>query len=134
MEITAQCSPTRLGGWKATVSEWDCEAHSKRLDQLRDHIAQQVHESTGVPVCDVVVRLEGIFPDAVARITLAHDKMERAWRLREEASSEIRDVVRTLREQQLTVRDIAVVIGVSPQRVSQLLREEPAPPCDESVD
>lgn len=131
MEITAQCAPSRGGGWVATVSEWDCEAHSKRLDQLRDHIARQIHESTGVPLCDVVVRLEGVFPEALERLDRAHRKMDEARALRDEAAAEVRDVVRSLRDQLLTVRDIAAVMGVSPQRVSQLLRSDNTPePCD----
>jgi len=40
--------------------------------------------------------------------------------MQEEASAEIRDVVRRAREQGLTMRDIAVMLNVTPQRVAQL--------------
>ena len=50
--------------------------------------------------------------------------MKEAARLQEEASAEIRDVVSRMREQGLTLRDIAVLLGVTPQRVAQLV------PCE----
>jgi predicted transcriptional regulator len=46
--------------------------------------------------------------------------MKQAAKLQEEASQEIRDVVKQMREQGLTMRDIAVLLGVTPQRVAQL--------------
>jgi transcriptional regulator with XRE-family HTH domain len=46
--------------------------------------------------------------------------MQLAAKLQDEASVEIRDVVRRAREQGLTMRDIAVLLNVTPQRVAQL--------------
>ncbi|MBT5398163.1 MAG: hypothetical protein HOK86_03940 [Micrococcales bacterium] len=46
--------------------------------------------------------------------------MKDAQRLQEEASREIRAVVATLREQGLSMRDIGVLLRISPQRVAQL--------------
>jgi transcriptional regulator with XRE-family HTH domain len=46
--------------------------------------------------------------------------MRDANRLQEEASNEIRDVVGRMRDEGLTMRDIAVLLGVTPQRVAQL--------------
>jgi transcriptional regulator with XRE-family HTH domain len=40
--------------------------------------------------------------------------------LQDEASVEIREVVSRLRAEGLTMRDIAVLMNVSPQRVAQL--------------
>jgi predicted transcriptional regulator len=54
----------------------------------------------------------------------AQEKMKQAAKLQEEASAEIRAVVGKMREQGLTMRDIAVLLGVTPQRVAQLA------PCD----
>jgi predicted transcriptional regulator len=54
----------------------------------------------------------------------AQEKMKQAAKLQEEASAEIRAVVGRMREQGLTMRDIAVLLGVTPQRVAQLA------PCD----
>jgi predicted transcriptional regulator len=41
--------------------------------------------------------------------------------MQDEASAEIRSVVTRMRDEGLTMRDIAVLLGVSPQRVAQLL-------------
>ena len=49
-----------------------------------------------------------------------------AQRMQEEASAEIRDVVARMRDEGLTMRDIAVLLGVTPQRVAQLA------PCTET--
>jgi len=47
--------------------------------------------------------------------------MKLASKLQEEASVEIRDAVYRMRGEGLTLRDIAVVLGVTPQRVAQLV-------------
>jgi transcriptional regulator with XRE-family HTH domain len=50
--------------------------------------------------------------------------MKQAAKLQEEASAEIRDVVRQMRSQGLTMRDIAVLLGVTPQRIAQLTNQD----------
>jgi len=50
----------------------------------------------------------------------AQEKMKQAAKLQEEASQEIREVVKQMRAQGLTMRDIAVLLGVTPQRIAQL--------------
>jgi predicted transcriptional regulator len=47
--------------------------------------------------------------------------MHEAQKLQDEASAEIRAVVSRMRDEGLTMRDIAVLLGVSPQRVAQLI-------------
>jgi DNA-directed RNA polymerase specialized sigma24 family protein len=59
-------------------------------------------------------------PGIICDLEAAQDKSREATRLQEEASNEIRDVVSRMREEGLTMRDIAVLLGVSPQRVAQL--------------
>lgn len=130
VEVTAHLQPTRSGGWNATVPGWDCEAHSTRLDKLRLEIAQQIHEDTGVELCDIVIRLEGVFPDALRRFHQAHDTLDRARSLQEQASKQIRDVVRELRDENLTMRDISALLGITPQRVAQLSPCESTPPAN----
>lgn len=103
----------------------DCETHAKRLDRLRDDIALTIHEETGIELCDIVVRLEGVFPEALDRFVLAHEKLDRAAALRDEAAREIRDIVSSLRAENLTVRDISALLGITPQRVSQLAPSDP---------
>jgi hypothetical protein len=64
-------------------------------------------------------------PGIICDIESAQAKMRDATRLQEEASNEIRDVVGRMRDEGLTMRDIAVLLGVTPQRVAQLA------PCTE---
>lgn len=59
-------------------------------------------------------------PGIICDIEAAQSKMREATRLQEEASNEIRDVVGRMRDEGLTMRDIAVLLGVTPQRVAQL--------------
>jgi len=50
----------------------------------------------------------------------AQEKMRESLKLQEEASREVRDVVARLRSEGLSMRDIAVLLRISPQRVAQL--------------
>jgi hypothetical protein len=106
------------------VKELDCEAHATKLNQLRDEIAQSIHEQTGLELCDIVVRLEGIFPDALERYRVAHDQIAQATKVRNDAAREIRHVVAALREENLTMRDIGALLGITPQRVAQLVHSD----------
>lgn len=122
--FTAQCEAERSGGWKANVSGLGCEAHAKRLDQLRERIARNIQDQTGLELCDIVVRLEGLFPDALERFHSAHEKIAEANMLRSEAAREIREVVAQLRAEDLTMRDISALLDITPQRVAQLVHSE----------
>jgi predicted transposase YdaD len=70
--------------------------------------------------CDLVIKIVAKMPGIICDIDSAQAKMREAARLQEEASAEIRDVVSRMREEGLTMRDIAVLLGVTPQRVAQL--------------
>jgi predicted transcriptional regulator len=59
-------------------------------------------------------------PGIICDLEAAQEKMRIASRLQEEASSAIREVVGRMRDEGLTMRDIAVLLGVTPQRVAQL--------------
>jgi transcriptional regulator with XRE-family HTH domain len=71
-------------------------------------------------VCEVVVKVEAELPGIICDLETAKVKMQQAQRLQDEASAEIRAVVSRMRDEGLTMRDIAVLLGVSPQRVAQL--------------
>ena len=124
-EFSAQCEQERRGGWRAQVTGVDCEARAKRLDQLKKDVALAIQEETGMELCDIVVRLEGVFPEALERFKAAHSKIAEATKLRDEAAKEIRDVVADLRSEQLTMRDISALLGITPQRVAQLANDYP---------
>lgn len=120
MEIKAECE-RKAGAWRVRVPELDnLLISTKRLDQATEQIKDLVHEYQGVDRCDVIVRVETTMPGVMCDLEAAQQKMRDANRLQEEASREIREVVATLREQGLSMRDIAVLLRISPQRVAQL--------------
>jgi predicted XRE-type DNA-binding protein len=123
-EFSAQCEAERRGGWRANVADLECEARAKRLDQLKEEVALAIHQETGIELCDIVVRLEGVFPDALSRFHNAHETIAEANRRRDEAAREIRQVVAQLRAENLTMRDISALLGITPQRVAQLAHSD----------
>lgn len=117
----AQCEEKRHGGWSAKIAELDCEAHAERLSRLREEVAATIAAETDLDHCEIVVRLEGVFPQAIERFHAAHATLDEANRLRALAGEDIRAVVSELRAEKLTMRDIAALLNISPQRVAQLL-------------
>ncbi len=113
-------------GWSAKVAGPDgFTVTAKRLDQCKELVVERVKllaEQKGNPeVCEVVVKVDAELPGIICDLEAAKEKMQQAQKLQEEASSEIRNVVMRMRDEGLTMRDIAVLLGVSPQRVQQLL-------------
>lgn len=120
MEIKAECE-RKAGLWRVRVPELDnLMISTKRLDVATEQIKDLVHEFQGVDRCDVVVRVETSMPGIMCDLETAQEKMREANRLQEEASREIRDVVARLRNEGLSMRDIGVLLRISPQRVAQL--------------
>jgi DNA-binding transcriptional MerR regulator len=93
---------------------------TKRLDLATEQIKDLVHEYQGVDRCDVIVKVEASMPGIMCDLETAQVKMRESQRLQEEASKEIRDVVSRLRDEGLSMRDIGVLLQISPQRVAQL--------------
>ncbi len=120
MEIKAECE-RKAGGWYVRVPELDnLLISTKRLDMATEQIKDLVHEYQGVDRCDVVVKVEAAMPGIMCDLETAQIKMRESQRLQEEASREIRDVVARLRNEGLSMRDIGVLLQISPQRVAQL--------------
>lgn len=120
MEIKAECE-RKAGQWWVRVPELDnLLISTKRLDVATEQIKDLIHESQGIERCDVVVRVETSMPGIMCDLEDAQRKMREALRLQEEASKEIRDVVARLRSEGLSMRDIGVLLQISPQRVAQL--------------
>lgn len=118
INVTAVC--TRSGGW------WAIEVpqipglftQARRLDQVEaqvrdaaDMLDVQVDTITLDPQLDETTQhmVEDLFA-----------KRDAARKAQDEASKLARTTVATLRNKGLTVRDVAAVTGVSPQRVSTL--------------
>ena len=120
MEIKAECE-RKAGAWRVRVPALDnLLISTKRLDLATEQIKDLVHEYQGIDRCDVVVKVEAAMPGIMCDLETAQIKMRESQRLQEEASREIRDVVARLREEGLSMRDIGVLLQISPQRVAQL--------------
>jgi len=126
MQISVQCE--RQGeNWLVSAPELNnFTTIARRLDKAKDLVESRAREIYGNQICDVVVKVNADMPGIICDIEAAQQKMLEASRLQEEASSEIRDVVQRMRRQGLTMRDIAVLLGVTPQRVAQLVGHEAA--------
>ena len=126
MELKVQCE--RQGdGWLIAVPQLDnFTTITKRLDKAKELVESRAREVYGTEHCDVVIKVEAEMPGIICDIESAQHKMLEASRLQEEASAEIRNVVLRMREQGLTMRDIAVLLGVTPQRVAQLVPHDVA--------
>ncbi|MEY5024034.1 MAG: hypothetical protein RL569_947 [Actinomycetota bacterium] len=120
MEIKAECE-RKAGAWRVRVPQLDnLLISTKRLDSATEQIKDLVHEYQGVDRCEVIVKVETSMPGIMCDLEVAQEKMREANRLQEQASKEIRDVVARLRAEGLSMRDIGVLLGISPQRVAQL--------------
>jgi uncharacterized protein YhdP len=123
VELTAKCE-RKAEGWSVDVPELDLHTTAKRLDKVTELVKKVAVERGAEDNCELVINVIATMPGIICDIETAQAKMKEAARLQEEASAEIRDVVSRMREQGLTLRDIAVLLGVTPQRVAQLM------PCE----
>jgi len=120
MEIKARAERQEDGWLIAVPSLGNFKTTSKRLDKATEQIKVLAEKTTGESKCDIVVKVEAVMPGIICDIESAQAKMRDASKLQEEASNEIRDVVSRMRDEGLTMRDIAILLGVTPQRVAQL--------------
>lgn len=120
MEIKARAERQEDGWLIAVPSLGNFKTTSKRLDKATEQIKVLAEKTTGESKCDIIVKVEAVMPGIICDIESAQQKMKQAAKLQEEASNEIRDVVSRMRDEGLTMRDIAILLGVTPQRVAQL--------------
>lgn len=120
MEVKAHCE-RKADFWTVDLPEFDnMRITAKRLDKATEQVKDAIAEITGTERCEVIVRVDAELPGIICDLEAAQEKMREAARLQEQASAEIRAVVARMRAEGLTMRDIAVLLGVSPQRVAQL--------------
>lgn len=120
MEIKAKFE-RQADGWRIEVPQLDnFVTTSKRLDKATEQIKDLAQAITGEERCEIIIKVEAVMPGIICDLEAAKEKSREALRLQEEASAEIRDVVSRMRDEGLTMRDIAVLLGVTPQRVAQL--------------
>ncbi len=120
MEIKAECERKAGQWWVKVPALDDLMISSKRLDLAAEQIKDLISEREGVERCDVILKVETTIPGIMCYLDDAQEKIRTALRMQDEASKEIRDVVARLRNEGLSMRDIGVLLRISPQRVAQL--------------
>jgi hypothetical protein len=126
MKVTAQAR--RTGDWWAVeVPEVDgVFTQAKRLDQVPAMVADAVALLEDLDPATVEVEVVPVVPDAlVEALSLARERREQAEALNVEASTIVRQVALDLTALGYSMRDIGVVLGVSHQRVAQLVAPRP---------
>lgn len=122
MKVTALAQ--RSGDWWAIeVPEVDgVFTQAKRLDQVPEMVADAVAMLEDVDPTTIEVEVVPTIPaDLREHLELAKVQRAKADDLNVEASALIRRVAITLNREGYSMRDIGVVLGVSHQRVAQLL-------------
>ena len=120
MEIKAECERKAGQWWVKVPALDDLMISSKRLDLAAEQIKDLISEREGVERCDVFLKVETTIPGIMCDLDAAQEKMRTALRMQDVASKDIRDVVARLRVEGLSMRDIGVLLRISPQRVAQL--------------
>jgi hypothetical protein len=87
-------------------------------DMARSYITMMTGRAAGTFEVNLIPHLGGGLDEAVGR---ARDAVRQAEEAQRRAGAKSRSIARRLREQGLSGRDIAAVLRVTPQRVSQLL-------------
>jgi predicted RNase H-like HicB family nuclease len=118
--FTVACQ--RAGDWWA-VSVPDVPgvfSQAKRLDQVREMAREAIALMLDIQPdsFDLDLRLEA--PELGVRVKEVKALRDEASRLSQEASDATGHLVRDLVSQGLSVRDVGVLLGLSPQRVSQI--------------
>ena len=83
----------------------------------RDYISLDLDMSAQSFELEIIPHIGGGLDEEVARV---RQEIRAAERAQLQAAEHSREVVRRLKEQGLTGKDTAAVLGISPQRVSQL--------------
>ncbi|GAA2391205.1 hypothetical protein GCM10010420_14070 [Streptomyces glaucosporus] len=111
------------GGWQLHVRGAEMEpVWTKGLHGALDVARKAISQATGEPADAVSVAMNfDLGPELSAAVRSAVQATVDARKAQMRAAARLRETARRLREAGLTGRDVAQVLGVSPQRVSQLL-------------
>jgi hypothetical protein len=113
----------RSGGWWAVrVRELPgVFTQARRLDQVESMVRDALAAYLDTDPRSFEVGLVEVLPDAMAEeVRRARQARERASRTQADADTALRKAAAGLVRGGLTVRDVGRVLGISPQRVSQL--------------
>lgn len=110
--------------WMIEVPEIDGLTQARRLGDVEDMARELIAVTLDVPLDDVEVE---VTVTAVEDVDVAEvlgkirDERAEAARLERQASAEARELARELASAEIPMRDIGTILGVSHQRVAQLL-------------
>lgn len=111
--------------WMVAVPEIDGLTQARRLDEVERMAREYIAVSTDVPVSKVAVDVSGIEAggrDLLEAKTLVDGLRRRAKDLEALVAELTREVASVLTDVDVPVRDVSSVLGVSHQRVSQLVQ------------
>jgi predicted RNase H-like HicB family nuclease len=123
MNYTVEC--VRSGDWWAiTVPELrGVFSQARRLDQVEPMAREAIALMLDVDVDSFHVEVKPKVPDEVVRARQARSALREAEQSAEEAT---RHAATELLRQGYTVRDAGKLLGISPQRVSQITASKPS--------
>lgn len=112
--------------WMINVPEIDQLTQARRVGEIEDMARSLIAVSTDTALSEVRVHVTSITVPSLGDIaSTAHhieDLRGEAARLEAKASEAVQQYARDLTHQGVPVRDTAALLGVSPQRVSQLAK------------
>ncbi|UCR88346.1 hypothetical protein [Mycetocola spongiae] len=120
--------------WQIDIPELNTGGQSPSIREIPEIAAEIAGEYLAVEPCTLEVRTAIELPGAAAGIWAEANQREARGRAEIiEAARLRRDTLRSLAEQGLSQADIARLLRLTPQRVSQLMNDtDPAAACPES--
>jgi hypothetical protein len=110
--------------WMIEVPEIDQITQTRRVSEIEEMARSLIAISTDTPLADVRVHISSIAVPTLGDIARAahqiEDLRDEARRLEVKAAKAAQQFARELTSHGIPVRDAAELLGVSPQRVSQL--------------
>ncbi|RXR26816.1 HicB family toxin-antitoxin system [Oerskovia turbata] len=110
--------------WMIEVPEIDGLTQARRLGDVEEMARELIAVTLDVPLDDVAVAVAVTAVgdvDVAEALSKIRDERAEAARLERQASAEARELARELASAELAMRDIGSILGVSHQRVAQLL-------------
>lgn len=122
MNVTAKAQ--RTGSWWAVevVEHPGVFTQARRLDQVPSMVRDAVALVTTTNAQDITVTVVPVVPEMDEMVRDARAARAAAEDAQQAASEKIRHAARSLVSHDMTVRDAGELLGVSPQRISQLVK------------
>jgi hypothetical protein len=112
--------------WMIHIPEIDGLTQARRVDEIEDMARSLIAVSTDTPLREISIRIASITVSGIGDIADTAHQVENLRRQAEELEAQAADAAkqyaRELTREGVPVRDAAALIGVSPQRISQLAK------------